>query len=113
MATAIPANRCAFTADEIVSATGAAFSGPSALRVDGVGSDSRTIGRGTLFAALRGIRDGHEFLHGAADRAAAAAIVERGRRDPALPCFEVDDTLVALGDLARFHLERRRMGRSL
>ncbi len=113
MATAIPANRCAFTADEIVRATGAAFSGLSALRVDGVGSDSRTIGRGTLFVALRGVRDGHEFLDAAAERGAAAAVVERGRRNPKLPCFEVDDTLVALGELARFHLERRRMRRSL
>ncbi len=113
MATAIPANRCAFTADEIVRATGAAFSGLSALRVDGVGNDSRTIGRATLFVALRGVRDGHEFLDAAAERGAAAAVVERGRRNPKLPCFEVDDTLVALGELARFHLERRRMRRSL
>src|SRR5690348_10367963 len=113
MATAIPANRCAFTADEIVRATGAEFSGPSALSVDGVSSDTRTIGRGTLFVALRGIRDGHEFIRAAAERGAAAAVVERGRHDTALPCFEVEDTLVALGDLARFHLERMRARRSI
>jgi UDP-N-acetylmuramoyl-tripeptide--D-alanyl-D-alanine ligase len=40
-------------------------------------------------------------------------VVERGRAVPSLPCFEVDDTLRALGALARAHLERRRRLRPL
>ena len=63
--------------------------------------------------ALRATRDGHDFLAAAARAGAAAAIVERGRSIPELPCFEVDDTLVALGALARAHLERNRHARSL
>ncbi|MGD0289281.1 MAG: UDP-N-acetylmuramoyl-tripeptide--D-alanyl-D-alanine ligase [Candidatus Binataceae bacterium] len=108
MATPIPINRCRFNPAEIMRATGAAFSGPPDLSLTGVSIDTRSIAPGALFIALRGVRDGHEFVREAAARGAAAAIVERGRTDPALPCFEVDDTLAALGALARFHLERMR-----
>jgi UDP-N-acetylmuramoyl-tripeptide--D-alanyl-D-alanine ligase len=113
MATPIPANRCAFTADEIIRATGATLHGAEEVRARAVSIDSRTIGAGALFVALRGIRDGHEFLRDAAARGAAAVMVERGRRDTTLPCFEVDDTLAALGTLARTHLERTRAARAL
>ena len=67
-----------------------------------VSTDSRNIGRGELFVALRGERfDGHEFLGGAASRGAAAALVDRnysGAFD--LPVVIVDDTKRALGELA-------------
>jgi UDP-N-acetylmuramoyl-tripeptide--D-alanyl-D-alanine ligase len=111
LATPIPVNRCSFGTDEIVSATGAIMRNSAALRVTGVSIDSRTIAPGALFVALRGIRDGHDFLASAAERGAAAAIIERGRSHPGLPCFEVEDTLVALGALARLHLERMRAAR--
>lgn len=112
MATAIPQNHCAFSRDEIVQATGAIalLSGPRDFTA--VSIDSRQTPPGALFVALRGIRDGHEFLAAAAQAGAAAAIVERGRATSALPCFEVEDTLDALGALARAHLARRhRLGR--
>ena len=108
MATPIPINHCAFDAAEIVRATGATRSNSTDLRVEGVSIDSRTIAAGALFVALRGIRDGHEFLAAAAERRAAGAIVERGRTYRGLECFEVEDTLAALGGLARLHLERTR-----
>lgn len=108
MATAIPQNRCAFSCDEIVRATGATMSRSSARDIAGISIDSRLISSGNLFVALRGIRDGHEFIDAAARAGASAAIVERGRAIPELPCFEVDDTLRALGTLARAHLERMR-----
>ena len=113
MSTPIPLNRCVFDANEIVGATGASFSDDPGLRIDGVSIDTRSIRPGALFIALRGVRDGHEFLEAAARANAAAAIVERGRRHSSLPCFEVDDTLYALGALARHHLERVRSRRSL
>ncbi|MBV8771800.1 MAG: UDP-N-acetylmuramoyl-tripeptide--D-alanyl-D-alanine ligase [Deltaproteobacteria bacterium] len=113
MATIIPLNRCVLDAAEIVRASGALFSGEPSLRIDGVGIDTRTLWPGALFVALRGVRDGHAFLDAAADKGAAAAIVERGRRHGILPCFEVDDTLRALGALARNHLERVRSASSL
>jgi UDP-N-acetylmuramoyl-tripeptide--D-alanyl-D-alanine ligase len=113
MATPIPQNRCVFDAAEIIRATGARFSGDPKLRVDGVSIDTRNIGPGALFIALHGVRDGHEFMDTAAWAKAAAAIVEHGRHHDSLPCFEVDDTLSALGALARFHLERIRALSSL
>jgi UDP-N-acetylmuramoyl-tripeptide--D-alanyl-D-alanine ligase len=112
MATPIPQNHCRFTAEEIVEATGARFSAPSSY-VTGVSIDSRTITHDALFVALRGVRDGHDYIPDAAARGAAAAIVESGRASDLLPCFEVHDTLAALGALAHFHLERCRTARSL
>src|SRR5580704_9051697 len=114
MATPIPSNRCAFTAAEIVEATAARpCAGGQGIRSDSVSVDSRTIPPGGLFIALKGVRDGHEFLDFAAGRGAIAAIVERGRGSKALPCFEVDDTLAALGSLARHHLRRLRRAGTL
>jgi UDP-N-acetylmuramoyl-L-alanyl-D-glutamate--2,6-diaminopimelate ligase len=46
----------------------------------GITDDSRQVGPGSLFIAVRGTaRDGHDFLPSLADRA-AAAIVEDGSR---------------------------------
>ena len=73
-----------------------------------VSTDSRHIGRGELFVALRGERfDGHEFLGGAASRGAAAAIIDRNYSGAfPLPVVIVDDTKRALGELARRWRER-------
>src|SRR5262244_3295049 len=102
MSTPIPSNRCPFTAAEIIDATGARpRDGAGQVGTISVSIDTRTIEPGSLFVALRGIRDGHEFLQIARERGAAAAIVERGRGSKDLPSFEVEDTLVALGALAR------------
>ena len=72
-------------------------------RFVGVSTDSRAIGRGELFVALRGERfDGHEFLGAAAARGATAAMVDRDYRGPyPLAVVIVEDTKRALGDLAR------------
>src|SRR5690348_15608330 len=73
-----------------------------------VSTDSRSIGRGALFVALRGERfDGHEFLGAAASRGAAAALVDRKFAGAfPLPVVIVDDTKAALGELARRWRER-------
>ncbi|HTT77943.1 MAG TPA: UDP-N-acetylmuramoyl-tripeptide--D-alanyl-D-alanine ligase [Candidatus Binataceae bacterium] len=108
MATPIPDNQCKFSVAEIVEAASAIFHGDPSLRIDGVSVDSRKIRPHQLFVALRGVHDGHDFIDEAARLEASAAIVERGRSSPKLPCFEVDDTLIALGQLAAYHLERTR-----
>jgi len=74
----------------------------SDARFTAVSTDSRNIGRGELFVALRGERfDGHEFLAGAAARGAAAAMIDRSYSGAfPLPVVIVDDTKRALGDLA-------------
>jgi UDP-N-acetylmuramoyl-tripeptide--D-alanyl-D-alanine ligase len=108
MATPIPVNQCKFSAAEIVSATGATYRGDPNIRIEGISPDSRKIKLHQLFVALRGVHDGHDFIDEAAKLEASAAIVERGRASDKLPCFEVDDTLAALGQLAVHHLERTR-----
>jgi UDP-N-acetylmuramoyl-tripeptide--D-alanyl-D-alanine ligase len=108
MATPIPVNHCKFSVAEIVSATGATYGGDLNIRIEGVSPDSRKIKLHQLFVALRGVHDGHDFIDEAAKLEASAAIVERGRASDKLPCFEVDDTLAALGRLAAYHLERTR-----
>ncbi len=113
MATPIPPNYCAFGLAEVRAATGGTLFGAQSTAVRGIAVDSRSIEPGALFVALKGARDGHDFIAAAAGHGAAAAIVERGRRDCALPCVEVDNTLDALGNLARYHLSRMRAARPL
>ena len=66
-------------------------------------TDTRRLEDGALFVALVGERfDGHDYLVEAGLKGATGAVVRRGT--PAvdgLVCYEVDDTVVALGDLAR------------
>src|ERR1700740_1872178 len=76
-------------------------------RVAGVSIDSRTIRPGELFIAIHGPRhDGHDHVAAALERGALAAVVaeSRARQFPdALrgSCLVVDDTLLALHQLAR------------
>lgn len=98
------------TLQDVLAGTGGALrgaAGPAAFR--GVGIDSRTIGAGELFVAVRGeVHDGHRFLRDAVARGAVGAIVERGRaaefddRGSPVVLVEVDDTLRALGNLAAY-----------
>ena len=72
----------------------------------GLSTDSRTVGEGQLFWALKGENfDGHAFVKDAIQRGAAGAVVDKDRY-PDLPgntraaILGVPDTLTALGDLA-------------
>ena len=69
----------------------------------GISTDTRHLTPGALFLALKGERfDAHDFLRDAKARGATAAVVRRGTPPvDGLPFFEVSDTLVALGALAR------------
>ncbi len=97
-----------FTRDELLQATGGAAVGALPDAVEGVSTDTRTIARGNLFVALKGETfDANDFLDKAASAGAAAAVVREGARlPPGLPCVEVDDTLAALGRIARHHRRR-------
>lgn len=68
-----------------------------------VSTDTRTLGAGDLFVALKGARfDAHDFLAEARSQGATAAVVRRGTAPvPGLVLYPVDDTLAALGLLAR------------
>jgi len=100
---------------EAEAATGGKLTRNEALPgATGVSIDTRTLSAGALFVALRGSSaDGHAHLPQAVECGAAAAIVARGHAITSLPCIEVDDTLDALGRLARHHLRRMRTARAL
>ena len=71
----------------------------------GVTTDSRAMTAGACFVALKGDRfDAHDFLADAVRSGAAALVVSDAARAASLgvPVFEVPDTLVALGALARY-----------
>ncbi len=109
MATPIPPNSARFSLEEVVAATsGTLRSGEGEVVVDGVTTDSREGVEGKLFVALVGERfDGHRFVEDAARAGARAILVRRGAVvAPRVPVVEVDDTLSALGALARLHRKR-------
>jgi len=72
----------------------------------GAGNDSRNILPGQLFVALQGARDGHDFIPMALERGAAAVLCTHCDGD--YPAIVVEDTRLALGDIARG--ERQRIG---
>lgn len=86
-----------WTSDEIAKATGGTAS--AAFAVTGVTFDSREVGPGDLFIALKGeTTDGHRFLDGAFAAGAAGAIVQTPVDHPHVL---VADSMVALEALGR------------
>jgi UDP-N-acetylmuramoyl-tripeptide--D-alanyl-D-alanine ligase len=74
-------------------------------QVTGITTDTRKIGKGNVFLALKGDRfDGHDYLRDAVRDGAAAVVVSRVPKLGVLgvPVYEVRDTLVALGALASY-----------
>jgi len=87
---------------------GADYRGPDGV-FQGCGIDSRTLPTGALFVALPGRhRDGHDFVSLAADRGAAAAMIERDGVYGSLPTINVSDCRRALGQLAGIWRKRFR-----
>ena len=72
----------------------------------GACNDTRVLKEGQLFLALKGARDGHDFVPQAMEKGAAAVLCERGVGD--VPAIIVDDTRIALGQIANG--ERHRIG---
>ena len=73
--------------------------------VSSITTDTRKIGKGDLFLALKGERfDGHDYLADAVRDGAIALVVSRAPRlkELGVPVYIVPDTLVALGALARY-----------
>ena len=99
------------TLEEITEHVGGKLRGPAAARVRGYSIDSRTMKRGELFFAIKGLRfDGHEFVAQAAQRGAAGIVVSAAVPSvDSLACIEVSSTRDALQTLAR--VVRRLWGR--
>lgn len=86
---------------EVAAVTGGRLSGPADSEVTSVSIDSRGLDRGALFVAVRGDRDGHDFVTHAATQGAAAALVERPVEGE-LAHVVVADTQAALTELGRW-----------
>jgi UDP-N-acetylmuramoyl-tripeptide--D-alanyl-D-alanine ligase len=106
------------TLSEAAMGAGAVLEAPAsvanagALMARGYSIDSRTVGEGELFFAVKGERlDGHDFVAGAVGRGAVGAVVARARvvslPDAVLaaPLLIVEDPLLALQSLAT-HVRR-------
>ena len=72
----------------------------------GANNDTRIIKEGQLFLALKGARDGHDFIDMAFEKGAAAVLCEHCEGD--YPAIIVDDVRIALGKIANG--ERHRIG---
>jgi len=72
----------------------------------GANMDTRKLQPDQLFVALQGVRDGHDFIPAALEKGAAAVLCTRCDGD--YPAIIVEDTRIALGDIARH--ERQRLG---
>jgi UDP-N-acetylmuramoyl-tripeptide--D-alanyl-D-alanine ligase len=107
------ANRAHMTAGEILfPMQGELLRGSLDRSFSAISTDSRTVGEGQLFWALKGENfDGHDFVAEAIRKGAAGAVVDK-HRTGALPANTraailcVPDTLKALGDLASWWRHR-------
>lgn len=76
-------------------------------RMSGVSIDSRNINKGDLFFAIKGEQgDGHDYLASAQAQGAIAAVVDRIDPDISLVQYCVEDTVLALGHLAKYWREQ-------
>jgi UDP-N-acetylmuramoyl-tripeptide--D-alanyl-D-alanine ligase len=92
------------TAAEVVKACkGELTSGSPKTKILGVSTDTRTLKPGDLFVALTGeSSDGHKFLADALAKGASGIMVTRKVETNQL-AIRVEDTLIALGDLASYY----------
>ena len=95
---------------EIAAAVEGELLGSGEVSVNGsVETDSRLCGQGSLFVAKPGeVTDGHNFITSAIQNGAQAVIVERFQEDLQIPQIKVNDSVVALGLLAKYVLEKVR-----
>jgi UDP-N-acetylmuramoyl-tripeptide--D-alanyl-D-alanine ligase len=81
----------------------------SHLSISSVSTDSRQKTHNGLFVAIKGERvDGHDYLNAAAHNGYVAALVDHEVPNTDLLQIVVDDTVRALGKLARYIVDRRR-----
>ncbi len=98
-----------WTSAEIAEATGGAASGPFA--VSGVAFDSREVGQGDLFVAMKGeATDGHKFVDKAFGQGAAGAIVSEPVEHPHILVPDSALALEALGKASRKRMNGKVIG---
>lgn len=94
-------------ASEIARCTGGRLVGPD-VDVSGAGIDTRSLGAGSMFVALSGERDGHDFVDKAIEAGSVLALVQREIESAECSQVVVPDAmeaLVKLGAAARDRLD--------
>ena len=94
-----------FTTEEIAKVTGGRLVGENCA-VESVSTDTRSIGAGALFVAVKGESfDGNDFLEKAFENGAAAVLTECENLDFTIdkPVIFVKDTRAAQLALARYY----------
>ncbi len=96
------------TVGEVANAAhGKIIRGNAEACISRVVTDSRTAEEGCLFVPLVAERDGHDFIPSAIRGGASAVIVHRDTEvDGECAVIRVEDTTVALGDIAKFYKEK-------
>ncbi|MEC3948803.1 UDP-N-acetylmuramoyl-tripeptide--D-alanyl-D-alanine ligase [Sphingobium sp. HWE2-09] len=98
-----------WTSTEIAEATGGAASAPFA--VSGVAFDSREVGQGDLFVAMKGdTTDGHKFIDKAFGQGATGAIVSEPVAHPHILAPDSAAALEALGKASRKRMTGKVIG---
>src|SRR3954468_22676754 len=93
-----------FSAQHLAQWTGGRWTSKPAARLTGFTTDTRQLGTGQVFVAIRTEqRDGHDFLSLAEAGGASAAIVSAENSALKLPQLVVDDPLRAFQAIAREH----------
>ena len=91
------------SAQELLAVPHKLCSGDIPDMVRGFWNDTRTITAGDVFLAIRGQRDGHEFLPDAKKMGAACAVVEEIDPRVDLPQIQVEDVLGFAREVAKLH----------
>lgn len=88
---------------EIIEATnGKLLNGHLDDQVSGFTQDTRVIQPGNLYIPLVGIKDGHDYIPQAFENGATATLTSHPIEDDVHNVILVEDTMKALGDLARY-----------
>jgi len=70
-----------WTVDAMAKAMNAARHGVLPQDVSGLSIDTRTIGKGEAFFALKDVRDGHDFVEAALKAGAGLAVIAADKRE--------------------------------
>ncbi|MEC7117115.1 MAG: UDP-N-acetylmuramoyl-tripeptide--D-alanyl-D-alanine ligase, partial [Actinomycetota bacterium] len=92
------------TIKEIVDITGGQGIGDPSAVVNGVSIDSRLIDKNQLFVPIKAKRNGHDFVSDAIRNGATGHLFSEGKAQG--NAVKVNDTLIALQDLAKFERKR-------
>ncbi|MGE0269178.1 MAG: UDP-N-acetylmuramoyl-tripeptide--D-alanyl-D-alanine ligase [Candidatus Omnitrophota bacterium] len=93
------------TVEQIIQATnGRLENGDPAVSLKSVSINTRALGQGALYVAIKGINhDGHTFVRKAIQQGAVAVLVSKKMKLKGISVIRVKDTVKALGQIAHFY----------